>query len=259
MTTATRRQALSLGATVVGATVLGGGRARAQQRFFRIGTGGTGGTYYPVGGMIANAISTDKINVSAVATNGSVANVNGIVGGSMEFGLQPGRRQLLGLSPAPASTRASPRSRSCASSPTSIRKACTSWSEGPGHQVASPISRASASRSTSRAPARSSMPGAFSPPTASSEKDIKPEYLKQTQSRREAQGRLARRLLPDHRLSAGHAPNSPPPTASSCCRSRARKRDKLMAQFKFFAKDKIPAGIYKDVPGARRSRSARSG
>ena len=61
-------------------------RPLAQQRFFRIGTGGTGGTYYPVGGMIANAVSTDKINVSAVATNGSVANVNGIVGGSMELG-----------------------------------------------------------------------------------------------------------------------------------------------------------------------------
>ena len=30
--------------------------AQAQQ-FFRIGTGGTAGTYYPVGGMIANAIS----------------------------------------------------------------------------------------------------------------------------------------------------------------------------------------------------------
>jgi len=44
MTTATRRQALNLGATLVGAAVLGGGPARAQQKFFRIGTGGTGGT-----------------------------------------------------------------------------------------------------------------------------------------------------------------------------------------------------------------------
>ena len=32
------------------------GAAQAQQ-FFRIGTGGTAGTYYPVGGMIANAVS----------------------------------------------------------------------------------------------------------------------------------------------------------------------------------------------------------
>ena len=60
--------------------------AHAQQ-FFRIGTGGTAGTYYPVGGMVANAISVPgKIVATAVASNGSVANVNGIVGGAMESG-----------------------------------------------------------------------------------------------------------------------------------------------------------------------------
>ncbi len=57
------------------------------QQFFRIGTGGTAGTYYPVGGMIANEVSVPgKLVASAVATNGSVANVNGIVGGSLESG-----------------------------------------------------------------------------------------------------------------------------------------------------------------------------
>jgi TRAP transporter TAXI family solute receptor len=61
--------------------------ARAQtKQFFRIGTGGTAGTYYPIGGLIANAVSDGAIDASAVATNGSVANVNGIVGGSMESG-----------------------------------------------------------------------------------------------------------------------------------------------------------------------------
>lgn len=60
--------------------------AQAQQ-FFRIGTGGTAGTYYPVGGMIANAVSQPgKIVATAAATNGSVANVNGISGGSLESG-----------------------------------------------------------------------------------------------------------------------------------------------------------------------------
>ena len=60
--------------------------AQAQQ-FFRIGTGGTTGTYYPVGGMIANAVSQPgKIVVTAQASNGSVANVNGIAGGAMESG-----------------------------------------------------------------------------------------------------------------------------------------------------------------------------
>ena len=34
------------------------GSAQAQDMtFFRIGTGGAGGTYYPIGGLIANAIS----------------------------------------------------------------------------------------------------------------------------------------------------------------------------------------------------------
>ncbi|MEO5844937.1 MAG: TAXI family TRAP transporter solute-binding subunit [Caldimonas sp.] len=62
------------------------GAAQAQQ-FFRIGTGGTAGTYYPVGGMIANAVSQPgKIAATAQASNGSVANVTGIAGGAMESG-----------------------------------------------------------------------------------------------------------------------------------------------------------------------------
>ena len=62
------------------------GSVQAQQ-FFRIGTGGTAGTYYPVGGMIANAVSQPgKIVVTAQAANGSVANVTGIAGGAIESG-----------------------------------------------------------------------------------------------------------------------------------------------------------------------------
>ncbi len=63
------------------------GTAAQAQQFFRIGTGGTAGTYYPVGGMIANAVSQPgKIIVTAQASNGSVANVNGIAGGALESG-----------------------------------------------------------------------------------------------------------------------------------------------------------------------------
>lgn len=62
------------------------GAAHAQQ-FFRIGTGGTAGTYYPVGGMIANAVSQPgKIIATAQASNGSLANVNAVASGSMEAG-----------------------------------------------------------------------------------------------------------------------------------------------------------------------------
>lgn len=72
--------ALALSASVLTAPV-------SAQQFFRIGTGGTAGTYYPVGGMIANAVSQNtKIVATAQASNGSVGNVNGIAGGAMEAG-----------------------------------------------------------------------------------------------------------------------------------------------------------------------------
>jgi TRAP transporter TAXI family solute receptor len=58
-----------------------------DNKFFRIGTGGTAGTYYPIGGMIANAISNPpNLVATAVASNGSVANINGITSGQMESG-----------------------------------------------------------------------------------------------------------------------------------------------------------------------------
>jgi TRAP transporter TAXI family solute receptor len=66
---------------------LGATAAQAQQQFFRIGTGGTAGTYYPVGGMIANVISQPgKLSATAQSSNGSVANVNAIAGGAAESG-----------------------------------------------------------------------------------------------------------------------------------------------------------------------------
>jgi hypothetical protein len=70
-------------------------------KFFRIGTGGTAGTYFPIGGLLSNAISNppgsrecDKggscgvpgLVATAVASNGSVANINGITSGQLESG-----------------------------------------------------------------------------------------------------------------------------------------------------------------------------
>lgn len=91
--------------TMLSAITLGlaaGGVAMAQApQFFRIGTGGTAGTYYPIGGLIANAISNAPgsrpceeggscgvpgLIATAVSSNGSVANVNAIAGGSLESG-----------------------------------------------------------------------------------------------------------------------------------------------------------------------------
>lgn len=62
------------------------GTAHAQQ-FFRIGTGGTAGTYFPVGGMVANTVSQPgKISATAQASAGSVANVNAVASGQLESG-----------------------------------------------------------------------------------------------------------------------------------------------------------------------------
>ena len=87
-------------AAAVAGLALAGGLAQAQEmKFFRIGTGGAGGTYFPIGGLIANAISSPPGSRScakggtcgvpgliaiAVSTNASVANVNAIHAGHLE-------------------------------------------------------------------------------------------------------------------------------------------------------------------------------
>ena len=92
------RRAAVLGG--LGALAVGSVSATAQDiTFFRIGTGGTAGTYFPIGGLIANAISNPPgsracadggscgvagLVATAVASNGSVANVAAIASGSMQ-------------------------------------------------------------------------------------------------------------------------------------------------------------------------------
>jgi len=90
-------------AAALAGMMLAGGVAQAQDmKFWRIGTGGAGGTYFPIGGLIANAISNppgsracDKggscgvpgLVAIAVSTNASVANVNAIDAGQLDAGL----------------------------------------------------------------------------------------------------------------------------------------------------------------------------
>ncbi len=89
--------ALAFAATLASAVV------HAQEtKFFRIGTGGAGGTYFPIGGLLANAISAppgstpcDKGGACGVpglvaiaqTTNASVANVTSVQTGQIESGL----------------------------------------------------------------------------------------------------------------------------------------------------------------------------
>jgi len=80
---------------------LAGSAAAQDITFFTIGTGGTAYTYYPIGGVIANAISkppgsrecgeggscgVDGLIASAVSSRGSVDNVNAIISGLRDSG-----------------------------------------------------------------------------------------------------------------------------------------------------------------------------
>lgn len=64
------------------------GAALAQQKIISIGTGGTGGVYYPLGGAIANALSKHLPDVQATAevTGASVENLKLIGSGQSEVG-----------------------------------------------------------------------------------------------------------------------------------------------------------------------------
>lgn len=98
-----RRSALAGAALLPLAAPLCSRLAQAQQdiTFFRILTGGTVGTYFPIGGLIANAISNPPgsrpcaeggscgvpgLVATSVASNGSVANVAAIAAGTAQSG-----------------------------------------------------------------------------------------------------------------------------------------------------------------------------
>lgn len=60
--------------------------ANAQQ-YLRIGTGGTAGTYYPIGKLIAEIVSQPaSIQATAQASNGSLGNVIAVTSGALETG-----------------------------------------------------------------------------------------------------------------------------------------------------------------------------
>src|SRR5437763_8926946 len=248
MITITRRDALAAFGVGIGAIGMVGKPALAQQRFFRIGTGGTGGTYYPVGGMIANAISTPTINVSAVATNGAVANVNGIVGGSMESGFsqadvnawaytatgiyegKPKIEELRAIANLyPESVHIVVRKGAGIKSLADLKGKRVSIDE-PG--------------SGTLVNARALM-GAY----GVSEKDIRPEYLKQVQSAEKFKDGTLDAYFQTTGYPQGTLTELAATNGFELLPIEGAARDKLMAQFKFFAKDTIPDGTYKDVKG----------
>ncbi len=94
--------AILLVALVMSAPGTGAAAADQEVRFFRIGTGNTGGSYFPVGGLIANAISNPPgslacasggscgvpgLIATAVATQGSVENVKAVADGVLDMAM----------------------------------------------------------------------------------------------------------------------------------------------------------------------------
>ena len=65
----------------------GSGSAGGGKQFLNIATGGTAGTYYPLGGALAELLNQNikGMNASAQSTGASVANVNMLKDGSVDI------------------------------------------------------------------------------------------------------------------------------------------------------------------------------
>lgn len=76
---------------IMGAALMLGSTALAQETFISIGTGGVTGVYYPAGGAICRLVNRDRaehgIRCGVESTGGSIFNINAIRSGELEFGV----------------------------------------------------------------------------------------------------------------------------------------------------------------------------
>ena len=251
------------------ALLLGGlaaGVAAQEMKFFRIGTGETAGVYFPIGGMIANAISNPPgsrpcaeggscgvpgLVATAVASNGSVANVSAINGGSLESGFSQsdiafwaftgtgvfeGRPKVESLRAIanlyPESIQLVARKGAGIRSVRDLKGKRVSLDEpGSGTLVDARIILAA---------------------YAVAERDLKAEYLKMNQ---------AADKLRDGALDAFFFVGGYPTGAIGELAAAAGgidlvpidgpEAEKLLADYRFFASETVPAGTYKDVAAAK--------
>jgi hypothetical protein len=241
--------------------------ATAQEiKFFRIGTGGTAGTYYPIGGLIANAISNPPgsrpcdqggscgapgLVATAVASNGSVANINGIQGGSLESGFSQsdvaywaytgtgvyeGKPKYAGLrliaNLYPESIHIVARKGANIKSVADLRGKRVSLDEpGSGTLVDARI-----------------ILGAF----GITEKDIKAEYLKPNQSGDKLRdGGLDAFFFVGGYPTGAIAELAAAGAGIELVPVTGPEIDKMLGEFRFFARDTIPANTYKGVGEVR--------
>ena len=215
--------------------------------FFRIGTGGTAGTYYPVGGMIANAISNPPGLVStAVASNGSVANVNAIVGGNMESGFSQADVAYWAFS-GTGSFDGKPKVEE-------LRMIANLYPESVHIIVKKGVAKTVADLKGKRVsldePGSGTLINAKAILAAYgiTEKDIKPEYVKPNQ----AADKLKDGSIDAFFITGGYplAAVSELVTATGGVEIlplTGPEADALMKSAPFFAVDEIPAGTYKDI------------
>ncbi|MBU2646909.1 TAXI family TRAP transporter solute-binding subunit [bacterium] len=81
-----RKKSLFILALAFAAMLMAAPGSFAAKRFFAIATGGTGGTYYPLGGVLAQALTTKVADVviTAQSGNASTANLNLIRSNNIE-------------------------------------------------------------------------------------------------------------------------------------------------------------------------------
>lgn len=255
--------AAAIAALAIG--VVAAGTSAQQMQFFRIGTGGTAGTYYPLAGVIANAVSNPPgsracdaggscgvpgLVATAVATNGSVANVNGIAGGSLESGfsqsdvaywaytgtgIYEGKPKVEGLRAIanlyPESVHLVARKGSGIKGVADLKGKRVSLDEpGSGTLVDARLILA-----------------AF----GMSEKDVKAEYLKPQQSADKLKDGAIDAFISVSGYPQGAIAELAATSGIELIPIEGPAVDKLLAQYSFFAKDAIPDNAYKGVAGAK--------
>lgn len=264
--TITRRSIFSaVIAGALGASVLlGAGVSHAQEmKFLKIGTGGVGGTYYPIGGLLANAISNPPgsrvcdeggscgvPNLVAIAqsANGSVANVNGIQSGQLDAGMMQSDVAYWAYTGTGIWEGREPVTKLrllAALYPESVQ-VVTRQDSG-----ISSISQLEGKRVSIDKPASGTQVDAriiLDSYGIDADKDIKPEYLKYV---------AATAKLKDGQIDAYFSVSGWPTSAIVDAVSTANatlvpidgaERDAILAEYEFFSKDTIPATAYPGVP-----------
>lgn len=84
-----RLAAIGMAVMVSAALLTGCGSDEGGKKFLNIATGGTAGTYYPIGGAMAEILNKDikGMNASAQSTGATVANINMLKEGSVDLAI----------------------------------------------------------------------------------------------------------------------------------------------------------------------------